>query len=230
MSPQLNSFHHLYRYFTHSRYNNTENWQRALSEFNHPEFQSLVNQQRLDPKKFKYGKYLSTKKWFRRTFRNLLLLDFHKKPSQKILDLGSGACYFLIMARAFGHEVYGVDRPDIELYDKISELFHISRFYSRIESGKKIKDISESDFDLITSFMCCFYKHDNGVWESDDWDYFLQDIITYLNPGGRLFLSLNKFNKNHKIPPTVLNLLTGKYNAQIELSPIFREIMITKQS
>jgi hypothetical protein len=145
-------FRHVYRLLKLNRFTYASAWKRSTSFLDLPDFRELVKARENESVTLKYGKYLEPNKWIRRTFRNLLFLGLHQSPPKKILDLGSGTGYFLKMASSFGHNVFGLDRPQVELYDKTCAIFEIPRFFGWIERNKKIKEISESNFDMITRY------------------------------------------------------------------------------
>ena len=66
------------------------------------------------------------------------------------------------------------------------------------------------------------------MWNEQDWDFFLEDILSHLKPGGLLFLSLNRFNDRNYIPPSVHQLWLEKYSAVVEISILSREVSIRK--
>jgi len=115
----------------------------------------------------------------------------------RILDLGSGAGYFLYVCRFFGHEGLGLDTDEEPLFRGTTELLNVHRVISRIHPRVSLPDLGEK-FDLITGHRVCFHRitrAENGEWDewaSADWNFVINDIRTrFLKPAGRLLLDLN---------------------------------------
>lgn len=136
-------------------------------------------------------KYLLVETWLREAiFRYLISSDGINVPGT-IIDLGSGAGYFLWVCRERGHEVLGLDIFDDPLYDACFEFFSLPRVEYRIEALKPIYDFG-GNANLITAFMTCFDRYSDGrTWEPGAWSYFLNDIRDRLDPGGRLVIKFN---------------------------------------
>ena len=118
-----------------------------------------------------------------------------RAPPLRILDLGSGAGYFLYVCKHFGHDVLGFDTDAEPLFGATTELLGVSRFIGRIERLTPLPELGRR-FDLVTAHRICFHrigKVREGVeWSPADWEFFVNDIRTrFLEPNGRLLLDFN---------------------------------------
>ena len=110
----------------------------------------------------------------------------------RILDLGSGAGYFLLVARHLGHSGMGLDIPDPPMYGELFELFGLKRAVWEIKAFQPLPDLGER-FDLVTAFSICFNEHKRSdLWTAKEWAFFLDDLETrFLKAGGEIFLGMN---------------------------------------
>lgn len=145
-------------------------------------------------------KFLNLDLWFREAvFRYHLIGMADVGQGLRVLDLGAGTGYFLIVCRHFGHQVLGLDVADEPLYNACIEFFGLPRVEHRIEPMQPLPEF-ETSFDLITAFMTCFnWYEDYRPWGAAEWEFFLKDIRSRLTDGGRAVFKLN------------LNPQTGEY-------------------
>ena len=113
----------------------------------------------------------------------------------RILDLGSGAGYFLYVCKQLGHEVLGFDTDNEPLFRATIELLDVPRVIGRIERQTPLPDLGGM-FDLVTAHRICFHRigkvRDGLEWSPADWKFFINDIRTrFLNENGRLLLEVN---------------------------------------
>jgi SAM-dependent methyltransferase len=118
-----------------------------------------------------------------------------RAPPLRVLDLGSGAGYFLYVCKHFGHDVLGFDTDAEPLFGATTELLGVSRVIGRIERLRPLPDVGRK-FDLVTAHRICFHRigkvRDGVEWSPADWEFFLNDIRTrFLEPNGRLLLDFN---------------------------------------
>jgi len=140
-----------------------------------------------------WPKYLDADRWLRLNIRRAQELRLtSRRRLLRILDLGSGAGYFLLVARYLGHSGMGLDIPDPPMYSELFELFGLKRTVWEIKAFEPLPDLGER-FDLITAFSICFNGHKRtDLWTSKEWGFFLNDLETrFLNPGGEIFLGMN---------------------------------------
>jgi SAM-dependent methyltransferase len=116
-------------------------------------------------------------------------------PPLRILDLGSGAGYFLYVCKHFGHDVLGFDTDVEPLFSATTELLGVRRVIGRIERQTPLPELGQR-FDLVTAHRICFHRigkvRDGVEWSPSDWEFFIDDIRNrFLNRNGRLLLDFN---------------------------------------
>ena len=118
-----------------------------------------------------------------------------RAPSLRILDLGSGAGYFLYVCKHLGHDVLGFDTDREPLFGATTELLGVQRVIGRIERQICLPDFGQ-EFDLVTAHRICFHRigkvRDGVEWSTNDWKFFIDDVRSnLLNDNGRLLLDFN---------------------------------------
>ncbi len=118
-----------------------------------------------------------------------------RTPPLRLLDLGSGAGYFLYVCKHFGHDVLGFDTDIEPLFGATTELLGVPRIVGRVERLTPLPDFGRK-FDLVTAHRICFHRvgkvRDGVEWSPADWEFFINDIRTrLLTPTGRLLLDFN---------------------------------------
>jgi SAM-dependent methyltransferase len=148
-----------------------------------------------------WPKYTDYEHWLGRAVDHVRELRLDRDPKLHILDIGSGAGYFLFVLKQLGHRVFGLDLAEPEFYGELFPLFGIERVIWRIEAFEPLPDVGRR-FDLVTAFAICFNGHGSGkVWGRKEWEFFLSDLQSrYLNPGARIFLALNPEEHGHYTP------------------------------
>lgn len=137
------------------------------------------------------AKFLDVETWLREAVFRYLLLKVDDTRSQRILDIGAGTGYFLLVCRLQGHHVLGLDLPDEPLYDDCFDFFALPRILHRIEPMRALPQTGER-LDWITAFMTCFNVDAEGrPWGEPAWRFLLSDLRERLNPAGRVVLKFN---------------------------------------
>jgi hypothetical protein len=161
-----------------------------------------VDQRRLTQIREKYGvagegthwpKYVDAARWLRLNIKRAQQLRLNARPRPlRILDLGSGGGYFLVVSRYLGHSGAGLDVDDPPMYGEMFEAFGLRRTIWRIHAYEPLPDLGER-FDLVTAFSICFNEHKQpNVWGPKEWAFLLGDLKTrVLNPSGEIFLGMN---------------------------------------
>lgn len=139
-----------------------------------------------------WPKYTNVDPWIENAVLHVRSLRLDRGPKLSILDIGSGAGYFLFVLKHLGHEVFGLDLDEPQFYGEMFGLLGLERVIWRIEAFQPLPSIARK-FDLITAFAICFNGHGSDkVWGPKEWEFFLDDLNNrYLNPRGRVVLALN---------------------------------------
>ncbi len=138
------------------------------------------------------NKYFDLRLWIAKTVNQLSELNLLNSSPQRILDLGTGACYFPYVCRHYGHCVKALD-VRYPLYDDLAGLLCIDRRTWEIKAFEKLPPF-DMRFDLVTAFRIVFNKQDTpDVWGVAEWDFFLRDIAhNCLDENGSVFLLFNQ--------------------------------------
>ena len=175
-----------------------------------------------------WPKYLDADRWLRLNIRRAqeLRLATRARPL-RILDLGSGAGYFLLVARHLGHSGVGLDIPDPPMYAELFKLFGLSRVVWEIKAFQPLPDLNER-FDLITAFSICFNGHKRSdLWTSKEWSFFLNDLETrFLQEGGEIFLGMNPESDGSFYTPALKQFFIER-GAEIDRSKIWFSVAAT---
>jgi SAM-dependent methyltransferase len=142
------------------------------------------------------AKYLHSSVWLLDNALRGVRLSLDRRPPCRILDLGSGAGYFIALARALGHDAQGVDLGEHAIYTPVNQAFgnHITWHRVTAECPYAAAE-SQMPFDVITAFSVTFNWHGLGSdappWGPGDWGLFLSNLKPLLRPGGTVLLQLN---------------------------------------
>ena len=158
------------------------------------QFQAIHDRYAIDHSVGGWRKYLELERWIRINLWRVQELDLDWGRRQSILDLGSGAGYFLYICQWLGHRTLGLDLDDVPMFGEMFRALRLRRVVWRVEAFQPLPDLGRK-FDLITAFMICFNGHKSAaLWGPKEWSFFLDDLETRLNPGGRIRLGFNREN------------------------------------
>lgn len=123
-------------------------------------------------------KKVHLRKYATLAMKNIALL----KKGLRICDIGCGTGVFLLKLKENGHNVYGYDinKAQTEFARKTNKLHHIRDAQSLKGYCQKMK-IKKGFFDVVT----CFEVIEHVL----DLNEFVEEIYTYLKPGGVLIVS-----------------------------------------
>ena len=124
--------------------------------------------------------------------RQARFLQLDRCKPLRLLDIGSGAGYFLFVCKRLGHSVMGLDLDWPPMYAEMFELLEMPRKIWRIEPFQPLPNLG-GRVDLVTGFAVCFNSHgSNSVWGVKEWDFFLDDLRkNVLSPRGEIYFELN---------------------------------------
>jgi hypothetical protein len=142
-------------------------------------------------------KYIDPISWFEHKFAFAHLLELHKKPPMRILDIGTGATHFMVIAHFYGHQAVGTDLPDgaeaddpSHFYNSLAGIYDTTRIPHRIEPNAEVDDLPKN-IDLVTAFSVAFNLSRGVLWDIPRWDFFLRSLKrNVLNDNGTLFMTL----------------------------------------
>ncbi|MEO8206141.1 MAG: hypothetical protein ABI615_08165 [Chthoniobacterales bacterium] len=138
-----------------------------------------------------WRKYTDAKVYLKMNIHRVREIGLDQMPPQHVLDIGSGAGYFLFVCKVLGHTGFGLDLAEPKLYEEMFRLFGLKRASHRVEKFQPLPDTG-AKYNLITAFSIVFNEHCKpSPWGPKEWDYFLNDASQHLLPGGRIYLNLN---------------------------------------
>ena len=166
-------------------------------------FQAIYDRHAVTDPGDAWPKYLDLKRWIRTNLQRIHELDLDWGRRKQILDIGSGAGYFLFICKWLGHDPLGLDLDELPMYGEMTQMLGIPRVIWRVKAYEPLPTF-EHKFDLITAFMICFNGHKSpALWEPGEWAFFLDDLETRLKPGGRIQLGFNRENDGRFYPAKV---------------------------
>ena len=173
-------------------------WRRPLNAKKMTEFLNSKGFERIrakyqDPKDKKgWPKYVEAEERLELAIRQARSLHLDRCTGLGVLDIGSGAGYFLYVCKQLCHAVMGLDLDWPSMYGEMFQILQMPRKVWRIEPFRRLPDLGRR-FDLITGFAVCFNSHGSDrVWGPKEWGFFLDDLTkNLLTPGGRIYFELN---------------------------------------
>jgi SAM-dependent methyltransferase len=139
-----------------------------------------------------WPKYVDAAHRLELAIKQARFLQLDRRKPLRVLDIGSGAGYFLFVCKRLGHAVMGLDLDWPPMYAEMFELLKMPRKVWRIEAFQPLPDLG-ARFDLVTGFALCFNSHgSNSVWGVKEWEFFLNDVRrNVLGPTGEIYFELN---------------------------------------
>ena len=143
-----------------------------------------------DPKG--WPKYVDAGHRLELAIRQARSVQLDRRKPLRILDIGSGAGYFLFVCKQLGHRVLGLDLDWPPMYAETFEMMEMPRCIWRIEPFQPLPDLG-GRFDFLTGFAVCFNSHGSDhVWGIKEWEFFLNDVEkSVLSDSGEMYFELN---------------------------------------
>jgi len=178
-------------------------------------------QQRYQGSSAGHAKYADIEVWLRLNRERVQDLRLHRSPPKRVLDLGCGGGFFLLILKTLGHSVLGLDAERAPLYTELVDLFDIPRIIWMIKPFEPLPDF-EGKFDWITAFSVCFNgdRSTGRLWGSPEWDFLLRDLQRQLVSGGKLFFGLNPKHAGNYYTPELRDFFLSR-GATVERERIF---------
>ena len=142
-------------------------------------------------------KFLHLDAWLNAIIGRVVALQIQNSNPLTILDLGTGTGLFPFVCRVCGHAAGGLDlpgelmrSPEREIFTMMPAAFDVAVKRFPIRAFTRIEGIGT--YDLITGFLINFNNHHRSdEWGRAQWQYFVSDLRTHLNPWGRIALMMN---------------------------------------
>ena len=183
---------HLGRIFLTRRFVFHLTAERIIASIDREKFLAIKQRHAVENPGSAWPKYLDLKKWMEINLRHVRDLELDYGRRRDVLDIGSGAGYFLYICKWLGHRPLGLDIDEVPMYPEMTRMLGLERVVWHIRAFTPLPNLGRK-FDLITAFMICFNNHNrSGLWGVREWDFFLDDLARHLKPKGRVWLELNR--------------------------------------
>jgi hypothetical protein len=202
----------------------TRFFEHLLERIDHDRYRELRDTYLFPPKiESSALKYLDPVSWFEHKFRFVFRLGLHKAPPMRILDLGTGAGHFLVIADFYGHTALGTEIPDhlhpegqTHLYNALAEVYGTNRVKHRIAPFTPLHELA-GEYDLVTAFSAAFNLARGGrLWGRSAWDFFLSSLREQvLVENGAFFLMMVRQKSRDEIWDYLTSL--AEWNEEREL-------------
>jgi len=172
-------------------------------------------------KRYAGSKYADVDQWLRVNRERVQDLKLHRCPPQRVLDLGCGGGFFLLILKRFNHSVLGLDVDQSPLFKELLEVFGVPRTVFGIKPFESLPNFHQQ-FDWITAFSIGFdrYRGTNSRWGPGEWAFLLRDLQLRLAPGGKIYLTLNPLPNGEYLTPELRDFFSDR-GAEIERERVF---------
>lgn len=140
------------------------------------------------------SKYIDLEHWIRENVNRYVRYALHRPPG-RVLDVGCGSGFFLVVCRHMGRRALGLDMDVDPLYGEQTEFFGVERVLHRVRPGDYLPPL-DGCFAIVTAFMTGF-NHDpltGQTWATEEWLGYFEAARRVLEPRGRVFVRFNRYN------------------------------------
>lgn len=154
-----------------------------------------------------YAKYTNADEWIATNVAHADRAGLFDGGPRRVLDLGAGPGWFVLVAQELGHDVAGVDIAHDGVLGDIARVLGVSRSIldHRIACDRPLPD--DRTWHAITAHMITFNGHHNPeglpVWGVREWSAFLDAIGAQLVGERTLTLEMNREDDGTMFPPGV---------------------------
>lgn len=155
-----------------------------------------------------YLKYFDLERWFPQAVSLARQTGLMEPGRKRVLDIGCGSGLFGYVCRHLGHDFTGLDL-DNPMFVAMREVLGVPWVSEQVERGRPLP-VQLTGFDVVTTISPKFHlaeiidgKWVPFVWSGEDWEAFLSDVRTRLNPDG---IYLFRFSKSEFLPPRLHEL------------------------
>ena len=199
---------HVRRWLVPPRFQLNRN--RIIQTIDLDKFARIRQRYKTDPAAKRWSKYLQLEHWIDINLTQIRRTGLDAKSSQRVLDLGCGAGYFIYIAQLLGHDCVGLDTDEQPMFSDITRLLEIQRVIWPIQPFAPLPPLGKK-FDLITAYRICFNNHKrNDLWGVSEWEFFLDDLAKHLARKGRIWLELNLEHDGSSYTPELRNFFVSK--------------------
>ena len=165
---------------------------RITQTIDREKFREIYNRYAMDDPGDEWPKYLEIERWMEINLKRVRDLGLDLGGRKRVLDIGCGTGYFLYICQHLGHDVLGLDLDLEPGFTEMIELLGVKRKIWRIEAFEPLPDLGPK-FDVVAAHMICFNGHKSDkLWKIPEWEFFLDDLTTHLEPDGQICLEFNR--------------------------------------
>lgn len=167
-----------------------------------------------------FAKYFDPGVWVSINVERAMAIGLDRSPRRRVIDMGCGFGYFLLVARELGHDAIGVDLPE-PLYQEARRALGVQHLVTEasIDATQPLP-VRPRSGDVVTAHMICFNGHGTrSLWGVANWTSFLDQCV-----GAQLHLQLNAERDGTMYPQGVAELFGRRGGIIAERHVVFRRV------
>ena len=142
----LSAKQHLGRFFLTRRFVFGPDAQKIITSIDQRSFQAIYDRYAVENPGGGWRKYLDLDRWVGINLRRVKELDLDWGRRKHILDIGSGAGYFLYICQWLGHKPVGLDIDEVPMYGEMIRALGLKRVLWRVNAFEPLP-VFEHKFD-----------------------------------------------------------------------------------